>query len=244
MTGQYGWGDCQTDGVDRMDIPVPEDLAGLVTELFGHRLPLVRDYVRLLANEGIEWGLIGPRETDRLWERHIVNSLCVSPLIAKGLFVADCGSGAGLPGIVLAIARPDLYVDLVEPMARRCDFLNLVVSRLDLSSTVNVIRARVEDYQPIPDVVTCRALANLSTLIPMTSALIPPATLLAIKGDRATIEIENAQELLDDYQLQAEILQPSASTSSTSEVSMALPSAPSVSAELPLGTIIKVTSVK
>jgi len=192
--------------IGRTSVPVPAEVTELITEQFGHRLPLIQEYVDSLANEGIEWGLIGPRETERLWERHIVNSLCVSPLIRKGLFVADCGSGAGLPGIVLAIARPDLYIDLVEPMGRRCDFLKLVVSRLDLSSTVNVIRSRVEDYQPIPDIVTCRALAAMPALIEMTSHLVPPAALLAIKGARAHKELEDAHDLLASRRLQADVV--------------------------------------
>jgi len=189
-------------------VGVPEDLKSIVTDQLGERLPLAQEYVELLAKEGIEWGLIGPRETDRLWDRHIVNSLAVSSLIHKGLFVADLGSGAGLPGLVLAIARPDLYIDLVEPMSRRCDFLNLCVSRLELEETVNVVRCRVEDYQPNPDILTCRALANLSSLVDMTSRFIPPATLLAIKGDRAGIEVQTAKSLLSSHRLKANIIQP------------------------------------
>jgi len=195
--------------IDRKSgVGVPEDLKSIVADQFGVRLPLALQFVELLTNEGIEWGLIGPREADRLWDRHIVNSLAVSSLIHKGLFVADLGSGAGLPGLVLAIARPDLYIDLVEPMSRRCDFLNLCVSRLELEETVNVVRCRVEDYQPTPDILTCRALANLSSLVDMTSRFIPPAMLLAIKGERAGMEVQAAKSLLSSHRLTANIIQP------------------------------------
>jgi len=212
-------------------VPIPADLADLVADQFCDRLPVMREYASLLANEGIEWGLIGPRETDRLWDRHIVNSVSVSPLIPRGLFVADCGSGAGLPGLVLAIARPDLYIDLVEPMSRRCDFLNLCVSRLDLSSTVNVVRCRVEEYRPTPDVVTCRALANMSSLIEMTSNLVPPATLLAIKGARAGSELEAAGSMLNSRNLDADIIH-------------ARVEVPGHSTPFTLGTVVRVQATK
>lgn len=187
-------------------VPIPHEDESLVAYLFGDRIALAETYADLLVTEGIEWGLIGPRETDRVWDRHIVNSLCVSPLINKGLFVADLGSGAGLPGIVLAIARPDLYIDLVEPMARRCDFLSLCVDRLGLGSTVNVVRCRVEEYEPSPDILTCRALANMSSLVEMVDRFIPPATLLAIKGTRAAAEVSDAHAVLSSHHLQADII--------------------------------------
>jgi len=214
------------DHSSRVSVPIPSDLSEVVATQFGDSVPLICEYVNLLANEGIEWGLIGPRETDRLWERHIVNSICVSPLIRKCLFVADAGSGAGLPGIVLAMARPDLYVDLVEPMSRRCDFLEMCVSRLGLESTVNVVRSRVEDYRMAPDIVTCRALAGMSTLIAMTSHLVPPSTLLAIKGAKAEVEIEGARNLIKEQHLKADIIRPKSRTTN--------------SASLILGTVVRV----
>ena len=220
-----------TSHLDRVSVPIPSELSEVVASQFGDRLPLIQEYVSLLENEGIEWGLIGPRETDRLWERHIVNSLCVSSLIAKGLFVTDCGSGAGLPGIVLAIARPDLYIDLVEPMSRRCDFLSMCVSELGLSSTVNVVRSRVEDYRMTPDILTCRALSGLSTLIAMTSHLVPPSTLLAIKGARAETELMAAKSLLISRHLQADIIRPEVKLSSTSNPIL-------------LGTVVRVTKAQ
>ena len=211
-----------------VSVPIPSELREVVETQFRDRLPLICEYVDLLANQGIEWGLIGPRETERLWERHIVNSLCVSPLIPNGLMVADCGSGAGLPGIVLAIARTDLYIDLVEPMSRRCDFLEMCVSQLGLASTVNVVQSRVEDYRMAPDIVTCRALAGMSTLIAMTSHLIPPSTLLAIKGAKAEIEIEGAKNLIKSRHLRAELVQPELRTSKESDPVI-------------LGTVVRVT---
>jgi len=191
--------------VTDVSVPVPADLTGVCSTVFGERLPLARRYAELLAGEGIEWGLIGPRETERIWERHILNSVCVSPLIDDGLRVADIGSGAGLPGIPLAIARPDLSVCLVEPMERRVDFLNLCVSELGLGDTVSVVRSRVEEYHGVVDVVVCRAVSSVTSLVGMTAGLVGPAVLLAIKGDRAPVEISDAAGELRRRRLTASV---------------------------------------
>jgi len=187
---------------------VPESLQNLCGAVFGSRLALAESYAEILADEGIQWGLLGPREVDRLWDRHIVNSLCVSPLISPQMVVADIGSGAGLPGIALAIARPDLTIDLVEPMQRRVEFLNLCVDRLGLSNSVQVVRARAEEYRGRPDVVTCRAVSSVSGLVDMMAPLLSSADLLAIKGEKAHLEVDAASGLLQDDGLVAKVLTP------------------------------------
>ena len=168
--------------------------------LFGDRLNLARAYADLLAGPGVERGLLGPREVDRLWERHILNSAVLSELIGPEARVVDIGSGAGLPGLPLAIARPDLRVTLVEPMLRRTDFLTEAVESLGIS--VEVIRGRAEDPEVRSrvtgaDVVTSRAVADLGKL---TRWSMPPlrigGRMLALKGERAAAEAaESALEM-------------------------------------------------
>jgi 16S rRNA (guanine527-N7)-methyltransferase len=128
-----------------------------VKELYGEALGTIESYVSLLGTTGVEWGLIGPREVPRLWERHVLNSVAIAGLIASGATVADVGSGAGLPGIPLAVLRPDLDVVLLEPKVRRADFLDQAVAELGLGDRVRVIRARAEEHKATYDVVTCRA---------------------------------------------------------------------------------------
>ncbi|MGI5146483.1 16S rRNA (guanine(527)-N(7))-methyltransferase RsmG [Plantactinospora sp. CA-294935] len=126
-------------------VPLPAELAEPARTLFAERLPLAAAYAELLAGPGVLRGLIGPRETPRIWDRHLLNCAAVAELLPVGASVVDVGSGAGLPGIVLAIARPDLAVTLVEPLARRAVFLAEVVTALDLADTVTVVRARAEE---------------------------------------------------------------------------------------------------
>jgi 16S rRNA (guanine527-N7)-methyltransferase len=171
--------------------PSHED-AGAATALFGERLPLAIEYARRLATDGVVRGLIGPREADRLWDRHLLNCAAVADLIPSGAGVTDVGSGAGLPGIVLAVARPDLTVVLIEPMARRTAFLAEVVSDLGLDR-VSVVRARAEDAAGTvspADVVTARAVASLDRLagwcLPLTRV---GGRLLALKGATAADEV-------------------------------------------------------
>ncbi|GAB3966398.1 16S rRNA (guanine(527)-N(7))-methyltransferase RsmG [Plantactinospora veratri] len=127
------------------DVPLPADLAESARTLFAERLPLAASYAELLAGPGVLRGLIGPRETPRIWDRHLLNCAAMVELLPVGASVVDVGSGAGLPGIVLAIARPDLTVTLVEPLARRAVFLAEVVTALDLGDAVTVVRARAEE---------------------------------------------------------------------------------------------------
>ncbi|WP_380164238.1 16S rRNA (guanine(527)-N(7))-methyltransferase RsmG [Jannaschia sp. R86511] len=160
--------------------------------LFGDRLAEAERYVALLAGSGTERGLIGPREGDRLWERHLLNSAVVQELVPAGASVVDVGSGAGLPGIPLALARPDLRVELVEPLLRRTTWLDEVVADLGLSPQVVVTRGKVAVIGPRQvDVVTARAVAPLERLLPMCVPLVRPGGLvLALKGDQAVDEAE------------------------------------------------------
>ena len=167
----------------------PPDAAAAV---FGERLALAGRYAELLATEGVVRGLIGPRETPRLWDRHLVNCGVMAEMIPVGASVIDVGSGAGLPGIVLAVARPDLIITLVEPLARRTVFLEEAVTTLGLNN-VTVVRGRAEDAAgelPGADVVTARAVAALDKLagwcLPLAAV---GGRLLAMKGSSAADEI-------------------------------------------------------
>ena len=161
--------------------------------VFGDRIALAARYAELLAGAGVERGLIGPREVDRLWERHILNSAALGELIDDGVRVLDIGSGAGLPGLPLAIARPDLAVTLVEPMLRRSDFLAEAVEALGIP--VGVHRGRAEESTTRidcggADVVTSRAVADLVKLtrwsLPLARA---GGRMLALKGERAVDQV-------------------------------------------------------
>lgn len=181
--------------------------ANTVEVVFGPGATAISRYVDILANRGIEWGLIGPREADRLWERHVFNSAAVAQLPAYGTRVLDVGSGAGLPGIPLAIARPDLTVVLLEPLLRRANFLNEVVSELGLGERVFVVRGRAEELLDHFDVVTARAVAPLSRLIEWTKHLfLPGGELLALKGRSASEEVEASVKVLRETGTTAEVL--------------------------------------
>ncbi|RKW70545.1 16S rRNA (guanine(527)-N(7))-methyltransferase RsmG [Galactobacter caseinivorans] len=175
---------------------------GAVEHYFGDRAELAQRYVGHLASSGIERGLLGPREIPRLWSRHVLNCAAVADAIPQGALVADIGSGAGLPGIVLALSRPDLMMVLVEPLERRCQWLDEVVEDLGLESRVDVVRARAEQMvgQIDADVVTARAVTALRTLVPLTLPLISgTGELVALKGRSAELEIEKAQKIIRKY---------------------------------------------
>jgi 16S rRNA (guanine527-N7)-methyltransferase len=171
-------------------------------EVFGPALDRAAEYVRLLATDGTVRGLIGPREVPRLWDRHLLNSVAIAPLVPDGARVVDVGSGAGLPGIPLALARPDLTVALLEPLARRVTFLDEVVDRLGLTN-VTVVRGRAEEGPARrelggADVVTARAVAPLEKLAAWCLPLLRPGgRLLALKGSTAAEELVAARPLAD-----------------------------------------------
>lgn len=177
-------------------------LSAAARAMFGDRLPLVRAYADLLATDGVVRGLIGPREAPRLWGRHLLNCAAVGELIPLGASVVDVGSGAGLPGIVLAVARPDLTVTLVEPLARRTAFLTEAVTALDLTGTVTVLRARAEelvgDALTPADIVTARAVAPLDRLAAWCLPLAARGgRLLALKGAAAADEVARHRIAID-----------------------------------------------
>lgn len=169
--------------------------------VFGARLPLAQRYVEHLATSGIERGLIGPREVPRLWARHVLNCAVVQEYIAEGASVADVGSGAGLPGLCLAIARPDLSLTLIEPLERRVIWLNEVVDDLGLEN-VTVLRSRAEQAvgEVDADYVTARAVSALVGLLDITLPILRGrGELLAIKGRSAAEEITKARKKLNKY---------------------------------------------
>jgi 16S rRNA (guanine527-N7)-methyltransferase len=162
-------------------------------ELFGGRLPLAVHYASMLAGSGLERGLIGPREVDRLWERHLLNCAVIGEVVPSGTRVVDLGSGAGLPGLPLALARPELEIVLLEPMARRVAWLCEVIDELGLA--VRVVRGRAEEPSVRAelggaDVVTARAVAPLARLAEWALPLLADGGLLvAMKGETAADEV-------------------------------------------------------
>lgn len=186
-------------------VPLPPELAAAAERLFGERLPLAAAYAELLATDGVVRGLIGPREAPRIWSRHLLNCAAVAELIPIGASVIDVGSGAGLPGMVLSVARPDLTVVLVEPLARRTAFLAEAVTTLGLSRAVTVLRVRAEDCARGPeavvpaDVVTARAVAPLDRLagwcLPLAAL---GGRLLALKGATAAEEVAAHREAVGE----------------------------------------------
>jgi 16S rRNA (guanine527-N7)-methyltransferase len=163
--------------------------------VFGPRLGLAQRYADLLAGDGIDHGLLGPKERDRLWDRHLLNCAVVTDLVPDGARVVDVGSGAGLPGLAFAIRRGDLEVELVESLQRRTAFLARCVESLNLGRQVRVKRGRAEDAAVVNEVgnsewVTARAVAPLDRLVKWCLPLLRPGgTLLAIKGARAEDEL-------------------------------------------------------
>lgn len=174
--------------------------------MFGPAFSAAEHFALMLAEEGELRGLVGPRELPRLWTRHIVNSAAVVPFLPDHGRVADIGSGAGFPGIVVALLRPDLDVVLVESMERRTQWLDDVVAQLDLDN-VTVQRARAEELRAKYDAVTARAVANLSKLVRLTSPLLRPgASLLALKGARAEAEVTDAKYVIKRARLEPAVI--------------------------------------
>ena len=174
--------------------PVPVEARGV----FAERLEVAVRYAEMLATTGVVRGLIGPREAPRLWERHLLNCAVLEEVIPPGASVCDIGSGAGLPGIVLAIVRPDVSVTLVEPLLRRVTFLDEVVQELTLDN-VTVVRGRAEDQHGGRryDVVTSRAVAALPKLLDWSLPLVAPeGEVIALKGSNVATEVGEAADLL------------------------------------------------
>ncbi|BBZ36568.1 16S rRNA (guanine(527)-N(7))-methyltransferase RsmG [Mycolicibacterium confluentis] len=170
-------------------------------EVFGSHFDTAVRYAQLLCTAGVERGLLGPRESERVWDRHLLNSAAIAELVEPNERVLDVGSGAGLPGIPLAIARPDVSVGLIEPLLRRANFLSEVVAELDLPN-VTVIRGRAEDRAVLAehggaDVVTSRAVAALDKLSRWCLPLVRPGgRMLALKGDRADSEVAEHRRVM------------------------------------------------
>lgn len=199
-----------TDADDSLRAPqgtgLPDPVA-VAAAVFGDRLHLARRYVEHLATSGVERGLVGPREGPRLWQRHVLNCALLAPLVPAGAAVIDVGSGAGLPGIVVALARPDLRVVLVEPLLRRTTWLEEVVA--DLGIDVEVVRARAQECDRDADAVLSRAVAPLERLLGWCLPLVRPGgQVLALKGSSAAEELAAAAPLLRRRRLGAgEVLQ-------------------------------------
>lgn len=185
-------------------------LPDAAASVFGDRLELAARYERILGTRGVEWGLIGPREAGRLWERHVLNSVAVASAIPEGARVVDVGSGAGLPGIPLALARPDVTVTLL----RRATFLSEAVAELGLDDQVTVIRGRAMlpgDKDPLAhhgtyDVVTSRAVAALPRLLDWCAPLLGRhGAVVALKGSTAQAEVDDAASALRRHGLTASV---------------------------------------
>jgi 16S rRNA (guanine527-N7)-methyltransferase len=185
----------------------PEAEPDVAKDVFGARIDVARQYATDLVDFGEPLGLIGPLEASRLWSRHIINCALVAPFVHNKGSIADIGSGAGLPGMVLAIARPDAHVTLVEPMERRCEWLRTESERLGLTN-VTVLRARAEDLWGTGaldnrfDQVTARAVSALAKLIPIVVPLVrQQGELLFLKGERVHDEVAAATSAIRRYRL-------------------------------------------
>lgn len=179
-----------------------ESTPPIAEAVFGEQAPVAARYAELLRTDGVARGLLGPREAERLWERHLCNCAVMTDLLPHHARVVDVGSGAGLPGLALAVRRPDLRVDLVDSLQRRTDFLREVVAELGLDDAVTVVRGRAEDAAVRRRVggaewVTARAVAPLDRLVRWCLPLLRPGgQLLAMKGARAEAEVDAHREAI------------------------------------------------
>ena len=191
-----------------MDEFAPEIEPAAVTAIFGDRADQARAYFQALVRDSDLLGLLGPREMPKLWSRHILNSAVVAELVQPGKTVADVGSGAGLPGIPMALAQPQAEFTLIEPMERRSDWLKKMVAELGLTN-VEVLRARAEEVGSAYEIVTARAVSALPKLlklvVPITHA---GGEVLALKGSKAADEIEESRKLMKKLGIESfEIIQ-------------------------------------
>lgn len=195
--------DDRRSDVSRETSDSPEAEPAAATVILGEEIELGRRFTNDLAEHGERLGLIGPQEVSRLWTRHVLNSALVAPFLQAAGRVADVGSGAGLPGLVLALARPDVSITLIEPMERRTEWLRDETARLGLTN-VTVLRARAEDAIDAGpfDQVTARAVSALRTLVPITAPLVRRGgELLFLKGARVGEEITAAARVLQKYRV-------------------------------------------
>ena len=192
---------------DDLSVPVEvEEPADGIREIFGLAFSGAARFAEMLTAEGEMRGVIGPRELPRLWSRQIVNSAALAPFLPARGAVADVGSGAGFPGIVIALLRPDLEVMLIESMERRIEWLDDVVAELDLDNVI-LRHARAEEVKDRFDAVAARAVANLTKLVRLTAPLLRPGgSLLALKGARAEAEVEAAQYVVKKARLEPAVV--------------------------------------
>lgn len=194
-----------TESVDGALQPPPP----VAAHLLGDRLGVMTQYAEILAGDGVIRGLIGPREAPRLWDRHLLNCAAIGELLPDGATVIDVGSGAGLPGIVLACARADLRLVLVDPLERRTAFLAEAAGSLGIGDRVSVVRGRIDDRAVRDEVgpcawMTARAVAPLAKLAEWCAAVLAPGgRLLAMKGERAAEELSSADGVLRKRKLAA-----------------------------------------
>jgi 16S rRNA (guanine527-N7)-methyltransferase len=197
----------EPDGVARVGLSDHLPAWEIAHTVYDSNSQAIEKYAQLLRDRAVAWGLLGPSETDRIWDRHILNSAALAELIPVGSTVVDIGSGAGLPGVPLAILRPDLTVTLLEPLLRRSTFLTEAITELGLGDRVTTIRGRAEDHSGRYDVAVARAVARLDRLIPWCDQLRHPGgMILALKGESADAELAQATKALAARRLKAELL--------------------------------------
>jgi 16S rRNA (guanine527-N7)-methyltransferase len=171
--------------------------------IFGLNIDKARAYTAALVADGETLGLLGPREYPRIWTRHVLNSAVVAELVPAGKTIADVGSGAGLPGIPMALAQPEAHFTLIEPMERRSDWLKEQVEKLGLSN-VSVLRARAEEVGEAFDIVTARAVKALPQLLQMCVPMTKHGgEIIALKGEKAQLEIDDSKRLMKKLDIQS-----------------------------------------
>ena len=186
-----------------MDEFAPELEPAQAAAIFGAQLEQARGYFQALVRDGDLLGLLGPREMPKLWTRHILNSAVVAELVSPGQTIADVGSGAGLPGIPMALAQPEAHFTLIEPMERRSDWLKEQVEKLGLKN-VSVLRARAEEVGEAFDIVTARAVKALPQLLQMCVPMTKHGgEIIALKGEKAQLEIDDSKRLMKKLDIQS-----------------------------------------
>jgi 16S rRNA (guanine527-N7)-methyltransferase len=174
--------------------PIPVASLSAAEHFFGPTLVLARRYAEVLCSTGVERGVIGPREGSRIWDRHLLNCVAIAEVFSAESRVIDVGSGAGLPGIPVALARPDLKMTLLDSLTRRHAFLEELVAELDIGPRVRAVLARAEEHREVYDAVTARAVAPLAKLGTWTRHLVRPGGLfVAIRGEQGQAELDDAR---------------------------------------------------